>query len=67
MSESNEKKSAFEQVTEKSNRGVIGEFWDFLKYSKKWWLTPVLIAVLLFGALVIVSGSSIAPLIYAFW
>ena len=57
----------FKQVAATGNRGLLREFWDFLRFSKKWWLTPILIALLLMGVFVMVSGSSLAPLIYAFW
>jgi hypothetical protein len=46
--------------------GVLSEFWQFLKYNKKWWLLPLLIALLLLGLLVILSGSGLAPFIYPF-
>jgi hypothetical protein len=44
--------------------GLIAEFWAFLKYNKKWWLLPILIAVLLLGGLVALSGTALAPFIY---
>ena len=41
------------------------EFWDFLKERKKYWLIPIFIVLVLFGALIILSqGSAIAPFIY---
>lgn len=44
---------------------IIGEFWDFLKVRKKWWLAPVVLALLLLGALIVLSeGSAVAPFIY---
>jgi hypothetical protein len=44
---------------------IIREFWDFLKVRKKWWLTPIIIFLILLGALVVLAeGSAIAPLIY---
>ena len=43
----------------------LKEFWDFLKVRKKYWLIPVLIVLLFFGALIILSqGSAVAPFIY---
>ena len=43
----------------------IKEFWEFLKVRKKYWLSPILIVLVLFGALIILSqGSVIAPFIY---
>tara|TARA_B100001750_G_C15378177_1_gene530975 strand:+ start:626 stop:775 length:150 start_codon:yes stop_codon:yes gene_type:complete len=43
----------------------LKEFWDFLKVRKKYWLIPVLVVLLFFGALIILSqGSAVAPFIY---
>ena len=49
-----------------SKLSILSEFWDFMKHSKKWWLAPVIIFLVLFGALMILTeGSAIAPFIYA--
>lgn len=46
-------------------RGLIGEFWDFLKVRKKWWLAPIVIMMALVGALLVFAqGSALAPFIY---
>jgi len=43
----------------------LKKFWDFLKVIKKFFLFPILLVLLLFGALIILSqGSAIAPFIY---
>ncbi len=48
-----------------SKRRVLGEFWDFLKQEKKYWLVPIVVIFLLFGLLLVFSQSSaIAPFIY---
>lgn len=44
--------------------GLLGELAGFLKHSKKWWLAPILIAVLILGALVLLGGTAAAPFIY---
>ena len=44
--------------------GFVGEFLYFLKTSKKWWLMPIVIVILLFGVLVFLSGTAAAPFIY---
>ena len=42
------------------------EFLEFLKQRKKWWLTPIVILVILLGALIVLTeGSAVAPFIYA--
>lgn len=41
------------------------ELWAFLRVRKKFWLLPIIIMALLFGALLMVAQSSaIAPFIY---
>ncbi len=43
----------------------IKEFLEFLKVRKKYWLLPILLVLVLFGALIILSqGSAVAPFIY---
>ena len=43
----------------------IKEFLKFLAVRKKYWLLPIIIAILLFGGLIILSqGSAVAPFIY---
>lgn len=43
----------------------LRDLWGFLRVRKKYWLAPVIIVLLLFGALIVfTSGSAIAPFIY---
>ena len=43
----------------------IKEFWEFLKIRKKYWLMPIIIVLVIFGALIVLSqGSAVAPFIY---
>lgn len=44
--------------------GFFAEFWEFLRYNKKWWLTPIFVVLLLVGILVLMTGSAAAPFIY---
>ena len=44
----------------------IKEFWEFLRIRKKYWLFPILLTLVLFGALIVLTqGSAVAPFIYA--
>lgn len=44
---------------------VFSEFWEFMKYNKKFWLAPIIIVLVLVGALLVLAkGSAIAPFIY---
>ena len=45
---------------------LLGEFWEFLRHNKKWWLLPILIVLLVFGVLIFLSGTGAAPFIYTF-
>ncbi len=48
------------------NKSLVGEFWDFLKVRKAWWLAPIIIMLLLVGILIIFGQSSaVSPFIYA--
>jgi hypothetical protein len=43
----------------------FGELWAFMRVRKKWWLGPILLVLLLFGALIVLTqGSAVAPFIY---
>ena len=42
------------------------ELWDFLKRRKLYWLAPIVIVLVLLGALILFTESSaVAPFIYA--
>ena len=56
-------KSDFEKVASK-NQSVVGDLIDLLKANKKWWLVPILLFMLLFGGLMLLSGTAVAPFIY---
>jgi len=48
------------------NKPFVLEIWDFLKVRKKWWLLPIILMLILVGALIIIGQSSaISPFIYA--
>lgn len=45
---------------------IIKEFWSFLRVRKKWWLAPIVLFMLLLGALLVfANGSALAPFIYS--
>ena len=47
------------------SRGLVREFWDFLRVRKKWWLAPIIVMMALVGALLVFAqGSALAPFIY---
>lgn len=48
------------------NKSLLGELWAFLKERKAWWLTPIIIMLIIVGLLIIFGQSSaVSPFIYA--
>jgi hypothetical protein len=48
-----------------TNAGVVGEVLTFLWKRKRWWLIPMVAALLIFGLfLIFATTSGIAPFIY---
>ena len=48
-----------------SKLAIISDFASYLKANKKWWLFPIIIFLILLGALIVLAeGSAIAPFIY---
>ncbi|MEO7996644.1 MAG: DUF5989 family protein [Gemmatimonadaceae bacterium] len=48
-----------------AQRGIVGELWGFMRVRKKFWLLPILLILVMVGALLIFGqGSALAPFIY---
>lgn len=47
--------------------GLAGELAAFLLANKKWWLLPIIVALLLLGLLIVLNGTALAPFIYTLW
>ena len=63
MSDAN--RSEFEKAAAEAGSGsFLGELWGYLKENKKWWLLPIVLILLVFGLLIILSGTALAPFIY---
>jgi uncharacterized protein DUF5989 len=49
-----------------ANSGIAREVWAFMRVRKKWWLLPIILVMVLLGALLVFAqGSVLAPFIYA--
>lgn len=59
-----EHKSEFERLSQQRRLGLVAEFIDFLKHNKKWWLLPILLALVILGLVALLSSSAVAPFIY---
>jgi hypothetical protein len=45
---------------------LLKDVWDFLKVRKKYWLAPLIITIVLMGALLVFTqGTVVAPFIYS--
>ncbi len=59
-------KGYFESVNLVSKFSIIKEFLQFLREGKKWWIAPIVIFLLILGALLVFAkGSALAPFIYS--
>ena len=44
---------------------LLKDLWGFMKVRKKFWLAPIIIIMLMLGALLVLTqGSAVAPFIY---
>ena len=64
MSQTDESKPDLLAEAKSSRTTLVGEFVQFLSENKKWWLTPIILSIVLLGALVVLGGSAAAPFIY---
>jgi len=54
----------FARQAEESSPGLLRELLDFLLYNKAWWITPIVVVLLLVGLLIVLSSTGAAPFIY---
>jgi hypothetical protein len=57
----------FRDGATESPTNIVREFWDFLKYNKKWWLLPILVLFGLMGLLIVLGQFGLAPFVYPFF
>ena len=46
------------------DRSFVRELWLLISQRKKYWMIPIVAVLLLFGVLVMLSGTAAAPFIY---
>jgi hypothetical protein len=54
----------FEKAAAESRDGFFSDLWGFLRDNKKWWLLPMIAVLLIFGLLIVLAGTGLAPFIY---
>jgi hypothetical protein len=64
MTDKQREADAFQDEARQARPGLLREFWEFLKYNKKWWLLPILLVLLLIGLLVVLAGSGVGAFMY---
>jgi len=55
---------SFSQEADRKSTGLIRELWDFIRFNKKWWLTPIILVLLVLGVFILLSSTAAAPFIY---
>jgi hypothetical protein len=56
--------SEFSRAASERPTTFFGEFWQFIRHNKKWWLTPIIVTLLLVAVLIVLAGSGAGPLVY---
>ncbi len=54
----------FAQQAGEAQPSLLAEFLDFLVHNQAWWLTPIIVVLLLVGLLVIFGAGAAGPFIY---
>lgn len=54
----------FTRAAEERRTNFLVEFWQFARSNKKWWLTPIIVILLLVGVFVLLGSTGAGPLIY---
>ena len=59
----------FEKAANAKAPGLWRELWALLRANKKWWLLPIIIALVLVGVLIALAATvpAVAPFIYSFF
>lgn len=58
-------KPDFAQQADQPDPSFFAELFEFLRTSKKWWLTPIIVVMLVIGLLLVLGTTAVGPFIYA--
>jgi hypothetical protein len=62
---SEDRLTEFEQLAQKGTRdNVVTDFWSLFRYSRKYWLMPLVLVLILLSGLMLLTSSAVAPFIY---
>jgi Family of unknown function (DUF5989) len=56
--------SEFSRAASERPTTFVGEFWQFVRHNKKWWLIPIIVTLLLVALLILFAGTGAAPFVY---
>lgn len=62
--QTNEKPEGQKGFDGDQNVGLVQEFVEFLRANKLWWMTPIVLVMLVLAAVVFLGSTSAAPFIY---
>jgi hypothetical protein len=54
----------FQRQAEQTSPGLVWEFIDFVLHNKKWWLIPIVVVLLILGALVALQATGVGWALY---
>jgi hypothetical protein len=57
--------NSFSKQAKEAPKGAVAEFASFVFNNKKWWLAPIIVALVLVAVLAVLGGSGVAPFIYS--
>lgn len=55
---------AFARRARERAPGLVAHVWGLLRRNRKWWLTPIVVVLLLVGLLVVLSATPLGPFLY---
>jgi hypothetical protein len=63
----NMSRTEFEQLNTQPSNSIVKEFWQFIMENKAWWMIPIMAVLGIFGVLIVLAGTGLAPFIYPFF
>jgi hypothetical protein len=52
-------------LSEASDPGFLSDLWDFMRTSRKWWMLPMILMLLVLSGVLVLSHTAVAPFIYS--
>ena len=55
----------FAEIAAGARQNLVGEFWQYLRHSRKWWMLPMILMLLVLSGVLVLSHTAVAPFIYS--